>query len=298
MHDFDVRTKVAATEREVKPCLQPVASEPELARLVRFKGKLLWAIRAFLHQRGALEVPMPMLQPTREGAPVNQWSTTAPDGSSRWYLRHSMEDNLRRVCAAHPRVFEIGKAIRADAPSARHAHEFLLLELVMRETPFANGIDLIREMLVDAVAPVAEDEYGRGAMLRTIEVRRWDDVFRESTGLPRENERFIQGCQSWLSARGVLPRAPYTRDWEVLEDIMRHAIEPACVAPTIITHFPKELQHVCTVGDPEGRAQRLTVIVNGVEVGDGGLKLAGAAEYRRIYESNPSRAFTATTRSC
>ena len=67
---------------------------------------------------------------------------------------------------------------------------------------------------------------------------------------------------------------------------MKHVVEPACVEPTIITHFPKELQHVCQVGGDAGRALRLSTVIDGVEASDGGVKFHRSDEYRRIYESN------------
>ena len=86
---------------------------------------------------------MPFLQRTREGAPVDQWSTINPVTGELWFLRHCMEDHLRRLTPTFPRVFEIGKAVRAEKRSAFHATEFLVLELVFRHVSYADGLDLI-----------------------------------------------------------------------------------------------------------------------------------------------------------
>lgn len=267
---------------------KPTAGDPEMANIVRFKARLIRGMREFLYARDAIEVPMPILQRTREGAPIDQWTAVRPETGDRWFLRHSMEDHLRRVSVAHPRVFEIGKAIRADGGSPMHAHEFVLLELVFRGLAYDDGVALIQDLVAGAVADAADADYGRGDLFRGIQVRRWEDIFEEATGLPVGQDGFIASCKLWLASRGIVPLRPYTTDWEVLEDIMKHVVEPACISPTIITYFPKELQHVCSTSTATGRALRMSAVVNGVEVSDGGLKFERSDEYRRIYQANAS----------
>jgi lysyl-tRNA synthetase class II len=265
----------------------PTAAEPGLAAMIRFKATLLRQLRQFLADQDAWEVPMPILHRTREGAPIDQWRALRPGSDQVWHLRHCMEDHLRRAVAAHPRVYEIGKAIRADAVDATHAHEFLVLELVCRQLPYAEGIALVAAMCAQVLAPVAEEVYGRGAMFAEPAVRTWDEICQQATGLDSEQPDFLTAAGRWLKAHDLAPARPYTRDWEVLEDLMRHAIEPACTTPTIITEFPAVLQHVCDLADdPGGRAMRVSTVVNGVEISDGGVKFATSAEYRRIYQSN------------
>lgn len=258
----------------------------DLAKIVRFKADLIWGIRKFLHEKDAIEVPMPVLQRTREGAPVDQWSSVNPNDGRRWFLRHCMEDHLRRTAAAHQRVFEIGKAIRAERGDASHAHEFVVLELVFLELAYADGVALIRDMFAGPVADAVDEHYGNAGRFRQIQVRTWHDILVEQTGLAVSDTDLIARCSEVLAARGVVAERPYTVDWEVLEDIMKHIVEPACVEPTIITYFPKELQHVCQVGGDAGRALRLSTVIEGVEVSDGGVKFHRSAEYRRIYEAN------------
>ncbi|WP_024804365.1 amino acid--tRNA ligase-related protein [Nocardia sp. BMG51109] len=268
----------------------PVATHPDIKKIVEFKANLTWRIRTYLREQGALEVPMPVLQATREGAPVDQWTTTDPHTGKRWYLRHCMEDHLRRVSIAHDRVFEIGKAIRADRRSPSHASEFLVLELVFRRFTYENGIDLIRGLYTEAIGPAADDVYGNGAAFRGIVTQRWRDILEQATGIDSHGDELIADSKRWLTAHSITPERPYVTSWEVLEDIMKHAVEPACTLPTIITHFPAELCHVCTIesgqsGQPR-HALRASSVVNGVECSDGGIKFRGSTEYRQVYETN------------
>lgn len=266
----------------------PSVGSTDLSKIVRFKADLIWNIRKFLNGKDAIEVPMPILQRTREGAPVDQWHSVDPIDGRRWYLRHCMEDHLRRTAAAHPRVFEIGKAIRAERGDASHAHEFVVLELVFLELAYEDGIALIRDLFAGPVADSVAAHYGEGtaAPYRRIQTKSWHNILSEQTGLEVSDSDLIRHCKDVLIDRNVVPDRPYTVDWEVLEDIMKHVVEPACIDPTIITYFPKELQHVCQIDRDIGRALRLSTIVGGVEVSDGGVKFHRSDEYRRIYETN------------
>lgn len=258
----------------------------DLTKIVRFKAELIWGIRKFLHEKDAIEVPMPVLQRTREGAPVDQWCSVNPHDGKRWYLRHCMEDHLRRTAAAHPRVFEIGKAIRVERGDASHAHEFVVLELIFLELAYAEGVALVRDMFAGPVADAIAEHYETAARFRQIRVRTWHEILTEQTGLVVREGDLIRCCKEVLAERGVVPERPYSVDWEVLEDVMKHVVEPACVEPTIITLFPKELQHVCQIDNDTGRALRLSTVVDGVEISDGGVKFHQSSEYRRIYEAN------------
>jgi lysyl-tRNA synthetase class 2 len=197
-----------------------------------------------------------------------------------------MEDHLRRTAAAHPRVFEIGKAIRAEQGDASHAHEFVVLELVFLELAYSDGIALIKDMFSGPIADAIAEHYDAATRFRGINVKAWHEILQEKTNLVVDDPEFIVDCKKILARRGIVSERPYYLDWEVLEDIMKHIIEPACIEPTIITQFPKALQHVCQVSNETGRALRLSTVINGIETSDGGVKFHQSDEYRRIYAAN------------
>jgi lysyl-tRNA synthetase class II len=265
---------------------QPQAIDPQIAQIILLKAELIWEMRKYLHANGALEIPMPLLHSTREGAPIDQWHTHHPHTKQRWYLRHCMEDHLRRVSIAHRRVFEIGKAIRADAEDSTHAHEFVVLELVFRGFGYDEGINLIKGLFDEVIAGVVNKVCGKSELFQKTVVRKWDDIFEETTGFAANGPNFIASCKSWLINHGVVPSHPYISAWEVLEDVMKYIIEPSCVSPTIISYFPKELQHVCDLDPLNGHALRVSTIIHGVEVSDGGVKFPSSDGYRRVYNAN------------
>lgn len=269
----------------------PLASAPDVAQLIEFKADLLWRLRVFLREHDYWETPMPVLHRTREGAPIDQWSAVAPWGGERWYLRHCMEDHLRRAAAAHPRVYEIGKAIRAERPDATHAHEFLVLELVGRQVSYPEGIELIRQIFTGPVAAAVQAVYGHTDMFVDVAVKTWRQVLAEATGIGVDEAHYVRAVHDWMKDNSLPQSRPYasTEDaWPILEDATSLIIEPACTKGlTIVTDFPAPIQHVCDIS-PErgGTAMRLSAIFEGVELSDGGVKFANSAGYRRVYRAN------------
>lgn len=263
----------------------------EQTPLVRFKADLLWRLREFLHGADFWETPMPVLHRAREGAPIDQWSTVFPGGSGRWYLRHCMEDHLRRVAAVHSRVYEIGKAIRAERPDATHAHEFLVLELVARSMSYLDGIDLLRAIFTGPVAETAEEIYRRGDLFADIRVIPWRAVLHHATGITPDDPDYVRSVHDWMKDHSVTPTRPYASAldaWPILEDATSAIIEPACTGGlVIVTDFPAPLQHVCDLSaERGGTAMRLSAILDGVELSDGGVKFADSTGYRRVYDTN------------
>lgn len=77
-----------------------LSAHPDAVNQLRAKAALMRAMRTFLDDRGGCEVPVPVLQQYREGAPIHQYATTHPVTGRQFYLRHGMHDYLRRLAAA------------------------------------------------------------------------------------------------------------------------------------------------------------------------------------------------------
>ena len=250
------------------------------------KAKIIQTFRCYLYSIGAIEIPMPILQKTREGAPVNQWETCNPLTGENWYIRHCMEDHLRRLTPTFPRVFEIGKVVRAETPTHSHAIEFNILELVFRELSYLEGIELVKKILESISKIKTSSKFYCFHKLDQIELRKWDDICHEQTGFTSIDTGFLDMCRHWVNDKSKLQIPNNSCEWEVLEHFMKYAIEPNCIRPTIITHFPKELEHVCSSIPGTNHVARFSIICEGVEITDGGSKFIGSTEYRRIYKRN------------
>ena len=106
------------------------------------KSLFIKNIRIELEQLGAIELHMPIFQKYREGAPVHQFKTIHPLTKETFYLRHCMEDHLRRLSYTYSQVFEIGKAFRVEIEDEKRLNEFMVLEYVASDLEYKKGIDV------------------------------------------------------------------------------------------------------------------------------------------------------------
>lgn len=123
---------------------------------LRFRARILSAIRGFFSARDYLEVETPIRIP----APAPEAHIDAvPSGS--WFLQTSPELCMKRLLAAGcERIFQICKCFRREERGRRHLTEFTLLEW------YRAGSDYFRMMdETEAMIRSAADAAGKGARL-------------------------------------------------------------------------------------------------------------------------------------
>jgi lysyl-tRNA synthetase class II len=253
--------------------------------LLLTKADLMRAMRAWLHEAEYTEVAAPILCAARESAPIPQFSTSHPLSGDAFHLKHSAEEHLRRLVMSVDRVYDLGKAIRAEQADENHAIEFTMLQTAARDVPLEDGICLVTELVQHTVrAAFASLQSPGGIDLSDIPRRAVEDAIAEALGVRRapEGAELVAAARAWLKDH----RLPVGGSpWAVMEEFVKHAVEAAVTAPVVLYGFPYELRHNSRVDD-SGRAQRFSLIAAGVEVCDGGVKLRTADDYRPMVETN------------
>src|SRR5205823_1690315 len=93
------------------------------------RSRLVQAIRAFMVERGFLEVETPMMQPIPGGAAARPFVTHHNALDMDLYLRIAPELYLKRlVVGGFEKVFEINRNFRNEGISTRQNPEFTMLE--------------------------------------------------------------------------------------------------------------------------------------------------------------------------
>lgn len=262
---------------------QYLASDRDIVEMFRRKARFMSAAREYLDNLGAIELQMPNLQKYREGAPVHQFVTSHPLTNEQLYLRHCMEDHLRRASNAFGLVYELGKAFRVEKEDQYRAIEFLVLEFVGKALTYRQGIEIICGLIRHAVAVAFGSLSVNGVDFTALTERPFDRVMRECLGFDSREADFRERAAAALERKSVVIPA---EDWEVYEELLKHYIEPSVDAPTVITDFPECLQHVCAVDEITRAAKRFSLVVKGVEVCDGGEKFISSGGYRKVYAEN------------
>ena len=121
---------------------------PELQELFRLKSAFWSATRAFLKEKGFLEVETPSLEITTGGAEARPFSTHHNDFDINVYLRISVGElwQKRLMAAGLPKTFEIGRVYRNEGTSPEHLQEFTNMEFYWAYADYRDGMELVKEM--------------------------------------------------------------------------------------------------------------------------------------------------------
>ena len=257
------------------------------ALLEMFKRKfvVIHYIREYMYNVGAVEVEVPYLNKYREGAPLGQFQTIDPVTNERLFLRHSPENYLRRVAPALEHIYELGKNFRIEEEDDYHANEFLVLEDKSTLHDYESGMAMLVELIKYALVKVYGDCKTDYFDMRALKYVKFDDLFLLNCGFRLDDPLFKEKCINLLKDY-ELPLSKELYDWEILELIQSHLIERNIVEPTIIIDYPQPLQHFSPYNKKRNSYERFSLIINGVEVCDGGMKFDNVEEYRAVLEEN------------
>lgn len=116
------------------------------------RSKIITAIRAFLDEKGFLEVETPVLHNTAGGAAARPFITHHNSLNIEMHLRIALELHLKRlIVGGFDKVYELGRTFRNEGMDTRHNPEFTMLELYQAYTDY-NGMMDITEELIRTVA--------------------------------------------------------------------------------------------------------------------------------------------------
>lgn len=125
-----------------------ILSDPELKELFFKKAKFWDVIRAFMKEKGFLEVETPTLEITTGGAEANPFKTHHDDFDIDVYLRISIGElwQKRLMASGFPKTFEIGRAYRNEGTSPDHLQEFTNIEFYMAYADYEAGMMFVEEL--------------------------------------------------------------------------------------------------------------------------------------------------------
>lgn len=260
-------------------------NNPNMIEIFQKKSEFIRHIRNYLYEIGAIELEMPCLHVYREGAPVHQFVTTHPLTGERFYLRHCMEDHLKRVCNLFEQAFELGKAFRVENEDKYKANEFTVMEYVGKDISYEKGVELIKNLITESVSRTFGTLKLQGIDFEKVNILPFDDLMNRTLGYGIYDEMFREKSFSALSEIGIQIQEGVA-DWEIYEELLKHILEPSIFEPTIIINYPIALQHVAEVDLGKQIAKRFSIIVKGIEVCDGGVKFSTSDRYKVVYDEN------------
>jgi len=116
------------------------------------RSKIIREMRAFLDERGYIEVETPMLTPIASGAAARPFKTHHNALGIDLYARIAPELYLKRLLVGgFERVYELNRNFRNEGISTRHNPEFTMLEFYCAYMDVNGMMDLCEKMLRQSV---------------------------------------------------------------------------------------------------------------------------------------------------
>jgi lysyl-tRNA synthetase class 2 len=257
---------------------------PEMFERALKRIKILRRIRAYLDERGYVEVETPTLHAIAGGAAARPFVTHHNALDIDLYLRIALELHLKRLLVGGvEKVYEIGRVFRNEGISPRHNPEFTMMELYQAYGNYETMMDLTEGLIVACVKACGESmtlPYGERAIDFTppFERRRYADLFRDCVGtsiddhasvLQAAKDRHLQTSFEVKAADGTTTRAE--KDHDVLvHELFEHCVEPRLAQsdrPVFVYDYPAGL---CPLTkrkrDNPAIAERFELYVLGMEL--------------------------------
>ena len=267
-------------------------------RVFETRARVVARLRAFLDERGYLEVETPMMQPVAGGALARPFVTHHNALDLPLYLRVAPELYLKRlVVGGLERVYEINRNFRNEGISTRHNPEFTMLEFYEAYSHAEALMTLTEEMLSSVARDVLKGEesgpFGDETIsyARPFRRLRLRDGAREAASarlaeeVPESALRQRDSAAE-LAARLGVAVPPHAGAGRIAAALFEELCEEALVQPTFVYDFPTEVSPLSKQrpDDPD-TVERFELYAARMEIANGFTELNDPAEQRRRFEA-------------
>jgi lysyl-tRNA synthetase, class II len=263
---------------------------PHSRQVFLTRGRVVAHMRAFLGQRGFLEVETPMMHPIPGGATARPFKTHHNALDMDLYLRVAPELYLKRLLVGgFDRVFEVNRNFRNEGLSTQHNPEFTMLEFYQAYATYQDLIEMTETMFVSLVREIKggmQFEY-QGKMLDFTPP--WQRMtLRESLlrfGKISDSEiQDPEKVRNYAKSLGIDMRGdePLGKIWvELFETVA----EPHLIQPTFITEYPIEDSPLARKNDQNPQVvDRFELYIFGREIANAFSELNDPLDQRVRFE--------------
>ena len=218
---------------------------PEVKDTFVKRSLILKEIRAYLDEKGFLEVDTPILTPFEIGASARPFYTHHNTLNMDMVLRIETELYLKRlIVGGMDRVYEVGRIFRNEGMDPKHNPEFTTIELYQAFTDFHGMMDLVEEMykrLALKVCGSLEITY-QG---KQIDMGHWErltmvEAVKKYSGVDFNDWKTGEDAIAAAKEHHVeLPEVP--TKGAILAEFFDAFVEDKLIQPTFIYDYPVEI---------------------------------------------------------
>ncbi len=264
---------------------------PEVKQTFVRRSAILREIRAYLDERGYLEVDTPILTPFEIGAAARPFKTHHNTLDMDMYLRIETELYLKRlVVGGLDRVYEVGRIFRNEGMDPRHNPEFTTVELYCAYTDYRGMMDLVEELyprLARRVCGSTTITY-QGRQIDMSRFARYSmvEAVQKFAGVDYRDWKNDEDARATAAASGVeVPEGGRATRGHVLLALFDALVEDKLIQPTIIYDYPVENSPLAK-RSPENPAftERFEYFIDGTEFGNAFSELNDPLDQKDRFE--------------
>ena len=270
---------------------------PEVKETFILRSKIIREVKAYLDNKGYLEVDTPILNTIPGGAAARPFITHHNTLDMDMYLRIANELYLKRlIVGGFDKVYEMGRMFRNEGMDIKHNPEFTNIELYSAYEDYNDMMDLTEDLFRTVANKVLgksvidyqgvtidmEKPWTRMSMIESIKNVTGVDfnnivTDEEAIEIPKEKEVEIEESKK---TRGYIINAFFE---EFVEDTL--------IQPTFIYDYPIEVSHLTKKKkDDERLTERFEVFIGGREYGNAYSELNDPIDqYQRFAEQIKQR---------
>lgn len=270
-------------------------TNPESRKVFLARSRIVKEIRAFLDERGFLEVETPMMHPIPGGATARPFVTHHNALDMTLYLRIAPELYLKRlVVGGFERVYEINRNFRNEGISTQHNPEFTMLEFYWAYASYEDLMALTEEMLTQVAEkvlgttrlPWGDHTLNLARPWRRLTMREAVLAFSQLAPEDLDDRLRLEGHARRLGVEGV----ENLSSGKLLAEIFERVAEEKLQNPTFITDFPADISPLAKrkPGNPD-LTERFELYLGGMEVANAFSELNDPDDQRARFEEQVKR---------
>ena len=233
------------TETRYRQRYVDLIANPEVKDTFVKRSQILKEIRAYLDEKGFLEVDTPILTPFEIGASARPFYTHHNTLDMDMVLRIETELYLKRlIVGGMDRVYEVGRIFRNEGMDPKHNPEFTTIELYQAFTDFHGMMDLVEELYKRLALKIC------GSMVipyqgKQIDMGHWErltmiEAVKKYSGVDFNDWKTDEDAIAAAKEHRVeLPEVP--TKGAILAEFFDAFVEDKLIQPTFIYDYPVEI---------------------------------------------------------
>ena len=277
------------TETRYRQRYVDLIANPEVKETFVKRSQILKEIRAYLDEKGFLEVDTPILTPFEIGASARPFYTHHNTLNMDMVLRIETELYLKRlIVGGMDRVYEVGRIFRNEGMDPKHNPEFTTIELYQAFTDFHGMMDLVEELYKRLALKIC------GSMVipyqgKQIDMGHWErltmiEAVKKYSGVDFNDWKSDEDAIAAAKEHHVeLPEVP--TKGSILAEFFDAFVEDKLIQPTFIYDYPVEISPLAK-RKPSNPAftERFEYFINATEFGNAFSELNDPIDQKGRFE--------------